>query len=224
MLKNQKGISIVEVLMALLISTIVTTAVITLFSNSLNTSRQLMSTAKLDQTLNSAMETITRDVERAGYYSAATTNATNNTTNTTDPFFATADDIAVTNSTCVVFSYQTDPVSTDTTPVSANRFGYQLNISGGIGAIQYRTASSSCGAGTGWINLTDPNIINISTFTLTLSQTDISPNISANTNITNTISRRTLTITITGNLVSDSAVTRTVTRTIVIDNGKYTFY
>ena len=56
MLKNQKGISIIEVLMALLISTIVTAAVITLFSNSLNTSRQLMGTAKLDQALNNAME------------------------------------------------------------------------------------------------------------------------------------------------------------------------
>lgn len=207
-LGKQKGISIVEILIALLISTIVTTAVITLFSNSLDTSRQLMGTAKLDQTLNNAMETIAQDIQRAGYTTNATTSATN-------LFFSGTDDVTVsTNSNCITFTYQADAT---TTPGDTNRFGYQLSG----GAIQYRTASSSCGAGT-WVNLTDPNIITISAFNVTLDMTHIDPSTGATTATNPYTSYRSVTITITGNLVSDTTVSRSITRTIKIFNNKYT--
>lgn len=212
MLKNQKGISIIEILMALLISTIVTTAVITLFSNSLDTSRQLMGTAKLDQTLNNAMETIAQDIQRAGYYTNATTSATN-------PFFSGNDDVAVNGgSDCVTFSYQIDSTTTPTT--SVNRFGYRLNG----GAIQYRTSAAGANpcAGGGWANLTDPNIITISAFTTTLNTTNLNPSTGATTTTSPYTGYRSVTITITGNLVGDTAVTRTITRTIKIFNNKYT--
>lgn len=216
MLKNQKGISIIEILMALLISTIVTTAVITLFSNSLDTSRQLMGTAKLDQTLNHAMETIAQDIQRAGYTTNATTSATN-------PFFSTNagsnDDVIVGGSSdCVTFSYQIDGTTTPTT--SVNRFGYRLSG----GAIQYRTSAAGATpcAAAGWENLTDPNIITISAFTVTLNTTNLNPSTGATTTTSPYTGYRSVTIAITGNLVSNTAVTRTITRTIKIFNNKYT--
>ncbi|GEM_PF-6217505 len=211
MLNNQKGISLVEILMALLISTIVTTAVITLFSNSLDTSRQLMGTAKLDQTLNNAMETIAQDIQRSGYYTNATTSATN-------PFFTGNDDVTVSGGDCITFSYQIDGTTTPTT--SVNRFGYRLSG----GAIQYRTSAAGanpCAAG-GWSNLTDPNIITISAFTITLNTTNLNPSTGATTATNPYTSYRSVTVTITGNLVSNTSVTRTITRTIKIFNNKYT--
>lgn len=208
MLKNQKGVSIIEVLMALLISTIVTAAVITLFSNSLNTSRQLTGTAKLDQTLNNALETIAQDIQRAGYNTNATASATN-------PFFSGADDVTIGGgANCVTFSYQIDSTST---PATVNRFGYQLSG----GAVQYRTSGTGCGTGT-WSNLTDPNLVTISTFTTTLNTTNISPTTGSTSAASPYTGYRSVTITITGALVSDPAVTRTITRTIKIYNNKYT--
>lgn len=207
MLKKQKGISIVEILMALLISSIVTAAVITLFSNSMDTSRQLMGTAKLDQTLNNTMETIAQDIQRAGYTTNATASATN-------AFFSGTDDVTISGGNCITFTYQVDAT---TSPGNANRFGYQLSG----GAIQYRTISSSCGAGT-WVNLTDPNIITISAFTVTLNTVNINPSTGATTATNPYTGYRSVTITITGNLVSDTTVSRTITRTIKIFNNKYT--
>lgn len=217
MLKNQKGISIIEILMALLISTIVTTAIITLFSNSLDTSRQLMGTAKLDQTLNNVMETIAQDIQRAGYTINATTSATN-------PFFSGNDDVTIgSGSDCVTFSYQIDGTTTPTT--SVNRFGYRLQNTGpSVNAIQYRTSAAGANpcAGGGWANLTDPNIISISAFTVTLNTTNINPSTGATTATTPYTSYRSVTITITGNLANDATVSRTITRTIKIFNNKYT--
>lgn len=212
MLNNQKGISIIEILMALLISTIVTAAVITLFSNSLDTSRQLMGTAKLDQTLNNATETIAQDIQRAGYTTNATTSAIN-------PFFSGSDDVNIGGSSdCVTFSYQIDGTTTPTT--SVNRFGYRLSGN----TIQYRTSAAGANpcAGGGWANLTDPNIITISAFTVTLNTTNISPSTGATTATNPYTSYRSVTISITGNLVSDATVSRSVTRTIKIFNNKYT--
>ena len=171
-----------------------------------------MGTAKLDQTLNNAMESIAQDIQRSGYTTNATTSATN-------VFFSGNDDVTVGGSSdCVTFSYQIDGTTTPTT--SVNRFGYRLNG----GAIQYRTSAAGanpCSAG-GWSNLTDPNIITISAFTITLNTTNLNPSTGATTTTSPYTGYRSVTITITGNLVSDTTVTRTITRTIKIFNNKYT--
>lgn len=213
MLKKQKGISIIEVLIALIITTIVTAATLSLFSNALDTSRQLTGTAKLDQLLNNTVEIIARDIQRAGYNTNATTSATN-------PFFSGTDDVSVGGSSdCVTFSYQVDATTSPTT--SVNRFGYRLSG----GAVQYRTSAAGANpcAASGWENVTDPNIITISAFTVTLNTTNINPSTGSTTTSTATItSYRSVTITITGNLVGSSSVSRTITRTIKIFNNKYT--
>ncbi len=191
--------------MALLISTIVTTAVITLFSNSLTTSQQMIGTAKLDQTLNSAMESITQDIQRAGY--------TTLTTTATNVFSTGTDTLQVTGGNCITFAYQADA---STSPGNTNRFGYQLSG----GAIQYRTLSSSCGSGT-WVNLTDPKIITISAFTLTLNTTKINPSTGATTATNPYTTYNSVTVSITGSLVSAPTVSRTITRTIKVFNNVY---
>lgn len=216
MLKKQQGISIIEVLIALVITTIIVSAIVGLLANSIDTSRQLTTTAKLDQALNNTLETIARDIQRAGYNTNATTSATN-------LFFATSpikDDVTVnTNSDCITFSYQVDATTTPTTGV--NRFGFRLSNN----AIQYRTTAAGagpCNAGSGWENLTDPNIVTISAFTITLNTTNIAPSTGATTSTAPFTSYRSVTISITGHLVSNSSVTRTITRTIKIFNNKYT--
>lgn len=210
MLRNQKGISIIEILMALVISSIITAAVISLLSNSLTTSSQLTKTAKLDQMLNNILETIAQDVQRAGYNANATTSATN-------VFFNAPDDVSINASTnCITFSYQID---SNTTPVTSNRFGYRLNTTNN--AIEYRTSGTDCASGA-WNNFTDPNIISIDNFSIpAVNTTNINPQ-TGNTSTTSPYTQyRSVTITITGKLVSDPSVTRTITRTIKIYNNKY---
>jgi hypothetical protein len=78
-------------------------------------------------------------------------------------------------------------------------------------------ADFNCATKVGWVALTDPRVIQVTAFTVTLNSVPISP-----TGGTDTISYRTLTLTITGNLVNDATLTQTVTRTIKLYNNKYT--
>jgi type II secretory pathway component PulJ len=177
-----------------------------IFTNSLDSSQRILETGKLQRDLNAIMDGIVADVQRAGYWANATSSNTN-------PFFASGTDIA-TNAAgnCATFAYDRDQ---DGTVADSERFGYRL----GTNAIQFRPAGSTAdcsAASNNWVDLTDPNVIIITGFTTTLTTVPVNP--SSGTDTTN---YRTLTITISGYLKTNSATTKTITRTIKLYNNKY---
>jgi len=205
--KQQRGLSILEILIGIAISLIVIAAIIGLFANSISGSQRVLDRGKLDRDLFAAMDVMTYDIERAGFWSNATNGAT------TNPFMTGTNDLTTNASTnCLTFSYDKN---TDGTNTTNDQFGYGLSGS----AIQFRQGGTTCATntvGAGWSSLTDTNVITISSFQVTSTNVTVS---GSNTNATN---YRTVTITLTGNLANDATNTRTITRTIKLYNNKYT--
>lgn len=206
---KQHGLSILELLIGIAISLIVIAAIIGLFANTISGSQRVLDRGKLDRDLFSAMDIMTYDIQRAGFWVNATDSST------TNPFMSGTNDIATNASTnCITFSYDKN---TDGTNSTTDQFGYGL----GTNAIQFRQGGTTCasgGAGTGWSSLTDTNVITISSFNVT--STNATVNVSGIG--TNATTYRTVTITLTGNLKNDTTNTRTITRTIKVYNNQYT--
>jgi len=208
---KQNGLTILEMLITLAISTIIAAAVLTLFSQTLFSSNRVIELGRLDGELNAAMDVIESDVQRSGYWANAHTSEVN-------PF-----DVITINPAqdCILISY--DRNSDGTLPgvgsgTDDERYGFRKMGD----TLQYRPASGpfDCSAATtDWDNITDPSVITITSFVVT--QNNVSVDIDGSGSGTDTTQFRNITISITGNLTHDANVTRTISRTIRVYNNKY---
>lgn len=213
---EQHGFSLTEILIAMVITMIVAAAVLTLFSSSMSSSQRLLDQGRLDRELQTIVDIIASDVQRAGFWKDADTSNNN-------PFMQTGTtDITINaGQDCILFTYDRDMdgVLPAITSVSDDeRYGYRLN--GGV--IQFRPygADFSCTAAQeNWSNLTNSNDMTITAFTVTLS--DQAVDIDDDAPGTETTHYRTVTVTIAGVLPNNSSVTKTITRTIKVYNNKY---
>jgi prepilin-type N-terminal cleavage/methylation domain-containing protein len=69
MLKNQRGISLIELMIAMVLGLLVSAIVIGMYGSTIASTKQAMTTIRLNQELRIAMDTIVRDIRRAGYSS-----------------------------------------------------------------------------------------------------------------------------------------------------------
>lgn len=206
--KKQCGSAILEILIGFIISLVILAAVLGLFSDTISTGQRILERGKLDRDLYVVMDTIVNDIQRAGYWSNATT--TNN-----NPFMTSPNDITINGSNnCITFSYDTNA---NGTVDDVDQIGYGLSN----GAIKFRQAGStfSCASISAWSNLTDPNVINVTAFTIAFTNQAV--DIDGSNPGVATTNYRTITITITANLLSSTSNTRTLTRTIKVYNNKY---
>jgi prepilin-type N-terminal cleavage/methylation domain-containing protein len=118
---------------------------------------------------------------------------------------------------CILFNYDTDGSGTYTnyssSPATPNEFfGYRYDSA--QQAVETRGSSSDTCASTGWENLTDENTIAITDFSVTdnTSTENISPGFD--------VEVREYTISVTGNLKSDTSVVRTLQETIRVRNDR----
>lgn len=204
---KQAAVTLVELLIALTLGVVVVAAGMAVFVASINHGRNSVEYGHLDTQLQLVMEAIARDVRRAGYWGSAGSSQTN-------PFTQAATDITVNASgNCVLMAYDNNGDGTLPAVNSGSddeRYGFRLMN----GAIQFRpvTGTFSCSAAAAnWTNLTDPNVVNVTTFTVV-----------KNTSTEGTVELRTITVSITGQLVSNTAITKTLTQTIKVHNDKYT--
>lgn len=207
-LKKQKGMTLFEILVALSISMIIAVAVLGIFTSTIVGSQRILESGKLERDLNAIMDGIVADIQRTGYWASdTTTNAVS-----TNPFFATGTDITATNN-CVTFAYDRDNNGTVT---DGEKFGYRL----GTSAIQFRPAGSTFACSpspSNWVNLTDPTVIIITQFSTSLTNVPISTGSGG----TDTTAYRSVTITLSGYLKTDSATVKTITRTVKLYNNKF---
>ncbi len=213
--KYQSGVTLLELMIALLVSTFVVAALVGLFFMAGRHNESTLEITKLDAELNLVINSMARDVQRAGYWA-------NSSSSSTNPFMQTGTtDLTVVGGNCVLMTYDHDAdgslpgVGTGT---DDERYGYRLVN----GAIQYRPsgASFSCNAAAdAWTNLTDNRIITITAFVLTLDTQ--SADIDGAGSGTSTMEIRKLNVTISGRLVGDASVTRSLTKTIKLYNDKY---
>lgn len=208
-----KAFTLLELIIAMSMGMIIMVGTIAVFLALLKQNRALLEVNRLDRDLNNAMSIMVTDIQRAGYWGLASTSKTN-------PFMTVGStDITVTSGNCILFTYDSNGNGTLPavgTGTDDKRYGYRLSG----GAIQYRPVSStnfSCASSAGtWTNLTDPNVVTITALSFVLNNTAIT--IGGGPATTNL---RQVVITITGQLVKDATLTKTITRTVRVYNDRY---
>lgn len=211
------GFTLVEAMIALVINLILFAALMVMFSKNLEHNTQSINTNRLYEQLQSAMQVISSDIRRAGYWGNAKNDVGTGLNN--NPFVTNSADVSINGANnCILLSYDHNsdgalPAISST--IDDERYGYRLNN----GAIQARPpgAPFDCAASsTSWENMTDPNVITITALSFTPINTTLTTGPAAQGVII-----RSIDITITGRLVNDASVTKTLTQHVRIRNDKF---
>jgi type IV pilus assembly protein PilW len=214
--RSQSGFTLVELLIAVVINIILLAALIGVFSSNIANYNKVNRADMLNQQLENAIQLMTNDIRRAGYSANASNDIDTGQNN--NPFMASATDISTPSSTCILFTY--DAGNTGTLPsinasADDDRYGFRLNNN----TLQARPpgATFACNAAaTNWENITDPNIVNITALSFTLNTTTVPVGQTANT-----IRLRSVDISITGQLVLDASISKTLTQHVRVRNDKF---
>lgn len=213
---KQRGYSLLELLIGLGVGVFLLAGGVLIYTHIMKSFYDLLNVIQLDQQLRSAMEVMVTEIRRAGY-SANSVNDINSGVNT-NPFMASGADIISPSSTCILFTYDYDSSGLLPSLNATNydkRFGYRLTGN----TLQARALTDSvfnCASGN-WIDITDTNLVNISNLTFTLTPTVITLD-----NGVSTLTMRNATISLTGSLINDASVTRTIVENVRVRNDKYT--
>ena len=218
-LSQQKGMSLMEVLIAMSISLIVTASMIALMANSLGTTARIIKMTKLSDDLRITMQMMSRDVRRSSYNSNSMYCYANEDCGT-DGAATLAGDITI-NADEDCFTFLTDrDHDGDSTENEAG--GFRLVPSGDVGVIEMWTgdASPDCAAAAGsssWVQITNPDNINISAFSV---DDDLSYTVVIFDDGIDTLSQRIrkVRMNMEGRLVLDNSIVRQIEDVIAVRN------
>jgi type IV pilus assembly protein PilW len=194
MRNNNKGLTLIEMMIAMVIGLLVVGTVITIFITNVRSFRDNVAMSKLNQELRGVMTFISDEVKRTGY--------------SFDPEeSAFMDDLAV-SADCIRYAYDEDA---DGVRDADERFGFQLNAN----AIEWanNNTAADCSTGT-WEDITDTAIANITAFTVTPNP--LTPVLAGSVEIYQ------LTVTISGQttLSNNDVASRTITEVIRVRNDE----
>lgn len=170
-MKRQAGATLMETMIALALSVLVTTAMVILMGNSMGTSNRITQMTQLTDELRNVMSMMTRDVRRANYSSTSvfcygnsscSEHAWSRQSGSTD---AVGDMIV--DGECMIF--QLDRLQNlDGDATNDSKGGFRRVVDNGVGIIQMWVESDAdaptCGDdidAVGWLAVTDPNIVDI---------------------------------------------------------------
>ncbi len=162
--KKQKGISLIEIMIALVLSLLVVGMVISMFSSSIGGHAHAIKGIRLNQDLRIAMDMMIRDMRRAGYWnSSANVSINPHATTVSGATPIAVFDVTVAND-CVFMSYD---LSEDGTSAVDDFFGYRWNSVEGDLEVYTNAGVLASGAHCGtpaanqWISLIDVDTIQI---------------------------------------------------------------
>jgi len=212
--------SLMEVLVAMSISLVVTASMIALMANSLGSTARIIKMTKLTDDLRTTMQMMTRDVRRSSY-NANSMYCYANADCGTDGAATLAGDITI-NVSNDCFTFLTDrDHDGDSTENDAG--GFRRVISSGVGVIEMWTGNAapdcSVAAGAaGWVQITNPENMDIFVFSVdeNLSYTQEI----LNDGFGNTLSQkvRKIRMDIRGRLVLDNTIVRRIEDVISVRN------
>ena len=227
-MRKTKGFTLIELMIAMVLGLFVIAVVIITYSMTVSGSSATIKSARLNHDLGLAMTLIVNDIKRSGYWGGATSNADAST----NPFMDATQRPAFYNpvgglATCVVYSYDADG---DETVDTDEYYGFRLNS----GTIQMRltgTTNANCTDGN-WTSgeIVDGDEINVTNLTFTptyscLNVTTPASTIQATTTECSTVSDsvielRQVSVSLTAQLVDDTAVSKTVTEIVMFRNNR----
>jgi len=217
---HQKGVSLMEVLVSMSISLVVTASMIGLMANSLGSTSRIIKMTKLSDDLRITMQMMSRDVRRSSYNAKSMYCYANDDCGT-DGAATLAGDITINNSNdCITFLMDRD-YDGDSTENSAG--GFRRVTSGGVGVIEMWTGDNSpdCSVAAGassWVQITNPENMDIFVFSVdeNLSYTQEI----LNDGFGNTLSQkiRKIRMNMRGRLVVDNTIVRRIEDVISVRN------
>lgn len=130
MLKRQRGISLVELMVGLAISLILVAAAVTVYARAIQGSATSGNLVQLNQAMRSIMNVIEFDIRRAGYSASAAAGTTNNTFSTrsaqgTDIYLSSTNPPTSVND-CIFYSFDRDSDGIFS-PNKREIFGFRFN-------------------------------------------------------------------------------------------------
>ncbi|MDF1655201.1 MAG: prepilin-type N-terminal cleavage/methylation domain-containing protein [Coxiellaceae bacterium] len=213
---TEHGFTLIELMVALAVSSFVLLGVIGLYLASSKHNKINMEISKLDAEMHTVLSMIEADVRPAGYWAAAGTSTTN-------PFMVTGSTDLYTNpgEDCILSSYDKNDdgvVAAISSASDDERYGYRLVN----GVIQYRPwgAAFDCNAATNvWTNLTDPNTTQYTQFIVSPYYTIV--DIDDGGAGTDVLIMRNITIHVRAQVVGRPGTDRIYIRNIRVHNDKY---
>lgn len=214
----QRGFTIMEVLVSITLSLIVTLAMLALMSNTLGSTSRIVNMTKLTDDMRMTMQMLTRDVRRSSYNANAMFCYANENCGS-DGSLTLAPDITISGTgECFTFLLDRDHDGNSTTD---NAGGFRLTTVNGIGAIEMWIGNQSpdCDAADdNWVQVTDPDRMDIEVFAVDdgLSYTEVIFDDGAGNTISQKV--RKLRFSIAAQLVADNSVTRSIEDIINVRN------
>jgi type IV pilus assembly protein PilW len=239
---KQSGLSLIELMVGLTVGLIVLSGVISIYIATITSSADTLKAAKLNQELSSALAIMVSDIRRAGYWGLAAPDDLNN------PFMTATTNIDILNTkTCILYTHDLDSngtvsptteyfgfkLSTDKIQMRTGTGTTTADCTDGdweditnnknveITSVVFSTTGSSC------LNTSrdsDSDGVN-DNWTVTTSPSDVdacddagATNYVAPTTGDLMLESRKINITLTGRLVSDNTVTKTITETFKVRN------
>lgn len=210
-LERQRGLTLIELLVALAISLIVSTAMVLMMANTVGASTQTIQMTRLTQEMRTGMQLITRDLRRANYHSYSAS-CFSNINCSPDATKITA--IVPTTPNC--FQFWLDREGDGDLDVGM----FQNFNRGGVNVLQMTgadDASNTCG--TDWgvgLDITDADIVNVSAFTINNDDSDCSNISPTDSQIVSKV-RLTMTAEL-QNTRSGNPISKTIADTIYVRN------
>jgi prepilin-type N-terminal cleavage/methylation domain-containing protein len=231
----QSGFSLIEMMVALVAGLVVTGAVLAFTISSLRSNTDYVKSTRLTQELRNTSDFLASELKRAGYDQSAMSYVANPSLTKASLFAPILVDNANAASNCVLYAYdrvggRDGKVDGDNGELRGIRRTTATINSVVIGVIEVAESTATvtpacggaspdysqypvvCNAASGWCPLSDPRTLNVSVFTMASTASTNSHGIQTLTAVTggNALALREYEMTLTGNLVADASVSRTI--------------
>lgn len=166
--RDNLGVSLVELMISLVAGLIVVGSVLTFTVATVRSNAETLSATRLTQDLRVVINLVTREIRRAGYDRMAELSI-----GTSSPALRYTDITLNAARDCIVIGYNRPALNAATAPpVSGELKGFRRVVRNGRGIIQSNSTSTppNCGSDTGWVDLTNPNQIDITSLQFTYNQ------------------------------------------------------
>jgi prepilin peptidase dependent protein B len=204
LLRKQIGFTLIELLIAMAIGILLVAAVITLYVSMAGSNIDHLKSIRLNHELRSTLALMARDIRRAGHNQDAATESTAATS--INPFSTNSGTVVTVDASqaSIAFSYD------DNDDANIDTYGYRFNTTDGT--VEYCNNSSVGGtACSDWEALTDEDLIEITDLDFDY---DITAVVSSGA-----LAGRQVTISLTGQLRSDTDFNKTIGEVVKIRNG-----
>lgn len=217
--RNQAGVTLIEVMIGLALSLIVLAAMVSLMSNSLSTATRIIQMSQLTDQLRNAMSMMSRDIRRANFTANSIYCYANSDCGIDGSATQSADIVIAGGNECFIFGLDRN---WDGDASNDDAGAFRRVISGGVGVIEMWVGDSNSTpncttADDDWVAVTDPDFVDITTFIIDDSGS-FQQSLATEGGGTLTQRTRQIQLQIGGRLTLDNTISRQIEDTVSVRN------